>query len=204
MCRQPLGPAPMVRVGTARAARLGRPRFQLRKGTTMRIRDAAMALAPTAFLAAPALAQSNLSGSKANNQATNPAYSQQGTNQVNGELSHQDVKQIQSRLQQEGLYHGNIDGIWGPKTQSAVGDFQQQHGLRDTGHANSQTLADLGVNQQLGGNQPAMQGPGTGSTSAGPNAMSGTNSSRTLRRRSNRHCEVDNAARALSRAQRSD
>jgi peptidoglycan hydrolase-like protein with peptidoglycan-binding domain len=143
----------------------------------MRIRDAAMALAPTAFLAAPALAQSNLSGSKANNQATNPAYSQQGTNQANGELSHQDVKQIQSRLQQEGVYHGNIDGIWGPKTRSAVGNFQQQHGLRDTGQANSQTLADLGVNQQLGGTQPAMQGPGTGSTSAGPNAMSATNSS---------------------------
>jgi peptidoglycan hydrolase-like protein with peptidoglycan-binding domain len=63
----------------------------------------------------------------------------------NPELSSGMVRQVQTALQQQGLYTGSIDGLWGPQTQSAVQSFQQSHALRPTGELNSPTLAALNV-----------------------------------------------------------
>ena len=61
------------------------------------------------------------------------------------ELSPAMVRQVQTALQQQNLYNGPIDGVWGPQTQSAVQSFQQSHSLSANGQLNSQTLAALNL-----------------------------------------------------------
>jgi len=73
----------------------------------------------------------------------------------NPELSSGMVRHVQTTLQQQGLYSGSIDGIWGPATRGAVLNFQQANGLRATGELNSPTLAAL--NAPTAGAAPAMQ-----------------------------------------------
>ena len=41
----------------------------------------------------------------------------------------EEVKQIQTKLKRWGYYNGNIDGIYGSQTQSAVRYFQSKNGL---------------------------------------------------------------------------
>ncbi|MBV9118712.1 MAG: peptidoglycan-binding protein [Acetobacteraceae bacterium] len=50
---------------------------------------------------------------------------------------------VQERLQQLGLYSGDIDGKWGPQTRGAVVEFQRSHGLRPSGTLDVATLARL-------------------------------------------------------------
>lgn len=56
-----------------------------------------------------------------------------------------EVRQIQTVLKQKGYYTGNIDGIFGTKTKSAVTAFQRDNGLKVDGIAGSQTLKALGI-----------------------------------------------------------
>jgi peptidoglycan hydrolase-like protein with peptidoglycan-binding domain len=49
--------------------------------------------------------------------------------------SGEEVKQIQNKLKQWGYYDGNVDGIYGSKTFSAVKKFQQKNGLNADGIA---------------------------------------------------------------------
>lgn len=58
----------------------------------------------------------------------------------------EEVKQIQKKLKEWGYYDGNIDGIYGSKTFSAVKRFQQKNGLTVDGIAGKNTLAALGIN----------------------------------------------------------
>lgn len=60
--------------------------------------------------------------------------------------SGEEVKQIQNKLKQWGYYDGNVDGIYGSKTFSAVKKFQQKNGLNADGIAGEKTLAALGIN----------------------------------------------------------
>lgn len=55
------------------------------------------------------------------------------------------VTQVQQQLQQEGYAVGAIDGMWGPRTQQGVLEFQQAEGLEATGQLNEETLAALGI-----------------------------------------------------------
>jgi peptidoglycan hydrolase-like protein with peptidoglycan-binding domain len=48
-------------------------------------------------------------------------------------------------LQQQNLYSGPIDGVWGPQTMSAVQSYQQAHSLRASGQLDNQTLASLNL-----------------------------------------------------------
>lgn len=43
--------------------------------------------------------------------------------------SGEEVKQIQQKLKSWGYYKGNVDGVYGSKTQSAVKSFQKKNGL---------------------------------------------------------------------------
>jgi peptidoglycan hydrolase-like protein with peptidoglycan-binding domain/predicted small secreted protein len=54
-----------------------------------------------------------------------------------------DVKQVQTALQTQGLYHGPIDGIYGPGTRNAVKKYQSQAGITQTGQLDQQTMQDL-------------------------------------------------------------
>lgn len=71
-------------------------------------------------------------------------------------LTPQAVQLVQQRLQQQGLYSGKIDGIWGSDSQSALERFQQTRGLQVTGALNQATAATLGlpVEQLLAAVQP--------------------------------------------------
>ena len=55
------------------------------------------------------------------------------------------IKTAQWQLKDQGYYHGNIDGIVGPKTRSATRLFQARQGLRQTGRLDRPTLTKLNV-----------------------------------------------------------
>ncbi|MBQ9355610.1 MAG: spore cortex-lytic enzyme [Clostridia bacterium] len=57
----------------------------------------------------------------------------------------QEVKQIQTVLKQKGYYFGNIDGIFGTATRTAVRNFQKANGLTVDGIVGKKTLAKLGI-----------------------------------------------------------
>ena len=62
-----------------------------------------------------------------------------------------EVSQIQTKLKELGYYTGNVDGIYGSGTQSAVTAFQQSKGLSADGIAGPKTLAALGLGGSQGG-----------------------------------------------------
>ena len=94
--------------------------------------------------------------------ACSPMYGQSSSTApaASRELSPGMVRQVQTTLQQQNFYRGNIDGVWGPATQTAVQSFQQARGLRASGELNSETLTAL--------NAPA--NAGAPSTQEQPNA----------------------------------
>lgn len=57
----------------------------------------------------------------------------------------QEVKQIQTVLKQKGYYFGNIDGIFGTATRTAVRNFQKANALTVDGIVGKKTLAKLGI-----------------------------------------------------------
>lgn len=61
------------------------------------------------------------------------------------ELTPQMLRRVQADLKREGLYHGRIDGVWGPKTQAAVTQFQQKNSLQATGSLDEPTLQAMNI-----------------------------------------------------------
>jgi type II secretory pathway component PulJ len=72
------------------------------------------------------------------------------------------VQQVQARLQQLGMYNGNVDGVWGPATEASVRTYQKSQGMVVTGQLDSPTIAAMNLdgssNQPLAAGQmpPAM------------------------------------------------
>lgn len=60
------------------------------------------------------------------------------------------VAQIQKVLKNEGLYTGNIDGIYGSNTAKAVRAYQQKYALTVDGIVGEKTLAKMGLAQNDG------------------------------------------------------
>ena len=56
-----------------------------------------------------------------------------------------EVIQIQTKLKRWGYYNGNIDGIYGSQTVSAVKYFQRKNGLTEDGIAGPATLKAMGI-----------------------------------------------------------
>lgn len=56
-----------------------------------------------------------------------------------------EVVAVQTKLRELGYYKGNIDGIYGSGTKSAVTNFQKANGLSADGIAGVKTLAALGI-----------------------------------------------------------
>lgn len=70
-------------------------------------------------------------------------------------LSQDMVQQVQTRLQQQGMYRGSVDGQWGPATEAAVCSYQQQHDINATGQLDTATLASLNLgSKQISANTP--------------------------------------------------
>lgn len=57
----------------------------------------------------------------------------------------EDVKAVQSALQEKGYNPGPIDGMMGPRTREALKKFQTAAGLETTGTLNQATAEKLGV-----------------------------------------------------------
>ena len=57
----------------------------------------------------------------------------------------EEVRQIQTKLKRWGYYNGNVDGIYGTKTQEAVRYFQRKNGLKVDGIAGPETLKAMGI-----------------------------------------------------------
>ncbi len=57
----------------------------------------------------------------------------------------QEVRQIQRKLRELGIYSGSVDGIYGTGTQRAVRQFQKNCGLTADGIAGPKTLLYLGL-----------------------------------------------------------
>lgn len=55
------------------------------------------------------------------------------------------VKTVQTRLKNWGYYSGSVDGIYGPKTVSAVKYFQRRNGLVADGIVGKKTASAMGV-----------------------------------------------------------
>ena len=55
------------------------------------------------------------------------------------------VLRVQAALMRRGYYDGNLDGILGPKTRSAIKKFQESQGISQTGRMDIGTLTRLGI-----------------------------------------------------------
>ena len=55
------------------------------------------------------------------------------------------IANVQSALQQQGYYHGEVDGLIGPLTRGAIADYQRDHGLYTTSTIDQPTLQSLGI-----------------------------------------------------------
>ena len=62
-----------------------------------------------------------------------------------------EVSQIQTKLKRWGYYTGEIDGIYGSQTLSAVKYFQRKNGLTVDGIAGTQTLNAMGITSNSSG-----------------------------------------------------
>jgi Putative peptidoglycan binding domain len=55
------------------------------------------------------------------------------------------VANVQSALQQQGYYQGDIDGVLGPQTRAALAEYQSAQGIEPTGLVDEPTLETLGM-----------------------------------------------------------
>ena len=55
------------------------------------------------------------------------------------------IANVQAALQQQGYYHGEVDGLIGPLTRGAIADYQRDHGLYATSAIDRPTLQSLGM-----------------------------------------------------------
>ena len=55
------------------------------------------------------------------------------------------IANVQSALQQQGYYRGDVDGLIGPLTRGAIADYQRDHGLYTTSTVDQPTLQALGM-----------------------------------------------------------
>ena len=68
-------------------------------------------------------------------------------------LSEENIRQVQEALRKKGFDPGPVDGIFGPKTEEAVRNFQDRYGMKASGKIDNQTLFALGEAELTG--QPA-------------------------------------------------
>jgi len=72
------------------------------------------------------------------------------------------VTEIQTRLKNWGYYSGEVDGVYGSRTEKAVRWFQQKNGLSADGQVGDMTLAALGIPTSGGAGESGNSG-GSGS-----------------------------------------
>jgi peptidoglycan hydrolase-like protein with peptidoglycan-binding domain len=92
------------------------------------------------------------------------------------QLSKEEIRRVQTSLNQSGFNTKGVDGIWGENTRQALMSYQRQQNLAGEGQLNQQTLSALGVEVASGGNA---EQNGTAATGAGAGARPGPSGSGT-------------------------
>lgn len=115
------------------------------------MKPVSMALA-LCLIASPVLAGGGMKGQQ-QGAATGSEY--QGSEYQGGQAGQQqsqlsqvnepEIRQIQQQLQQQGYDVGQVDGLWGPQSQQALRQWQDDQGFEPTGRIDQRTLAELGV-----------------------------------------------------------
>ena len=72
-------------------------------------------------------------------------YDGQGAYGSSDQTADSTVAAVQEQLARQGYYRGEIDGIFGTETRRAIVRYQSDHGLRETGNLNADTLRALGL-----------------------------------------------------------
>lgn len=85
-------------------------------------------------------------GGSFNNVAASPLYNNYSTPVLRRGDSGYQVGILQRRLIDLGLYRGQVDEIYGDRTENAIRDFQLSRGLPATGNADAETLRLLSYN----------------------------------------------------------
>jgi peptidoglycan hydrolase-like protein with peptidoglycan-binding domain len=88
-------------------------------------------------------------------------------------MNREQTKELQRALTARNLYQGEIDGSWGPKTESALRNFQTQSGLEATGELNNSTAQALGLDMSRYGGAERQPVSGTDAPAPAP-ATAGT------------------------------
>lgn len=68
---------------------------------------------------------------------------------ASSQLTSDQVSEIQTKLNEKGFTAGNVDGIMGPETQSALESFQSEQGISASGELNQETIDALGIDVNL-------------------------------------------------------
>ena len=84
------------------------------------------------------------------------------------------VKAVQQALKDKGVDPGPVDGRMGPKTSSALREFQKKEGLKASGHLDAETATKLGVEAKS--SDAATPTTPSASPATGSNAPSATGS----------------------------
>jgi peptidoglycan hydrolase-like protein with peptidoglycan-binding domain len=61
------------------------------------------------------------------------------------QLSAEQIRKLQQKLNQEGFHAGQVDGKWSSETQTAIRNFQNTKGMKATGQLDERTLDELGL-----------------------------------------------------------
>ena len=85
-------------------------------------------------------------------------------------VTRQTVQQLQRELQQDGFYHGPIDGVVGQQTHEALAAYQREHGLQQTAALDWPTLQQLA---QSGGSSSGSSSQNSGAPPSGKPPPSG-------------------------------
>jgi peptidoglycan hydrolase-like protein with peptidoglycan-binding domain len=77
-------------------------------------------------------------------------------------LTKDQIQQVQERLQAEGVDPGPVDGVMNPRTEAALRQYQEKHGLPVSGAADEATLRRLQIPTTPGGEAGTGGGGGSG------------------------------------------
>ena len=67
-------------------------------------------------------------------------------------VAQNDISKVQQSLSDKGFYHGQIDGLLGPRTRQAIGEYQKSAKLPVTNQLDPETAGKLGVgSESIGG-----------------------------------------------------
>ena len=130
----------------------------------------------SALLALPVVALSQQTSPPPGTSGTGTPMEQQqrqtGQPSQQGEqaLNHEQIQQVQKHLKDAGFDPGPIDGILGESTRAAVREFQQKHGLPQTGHLDETTRQQL--MSQAPHQAPGMQAPRESTPGSAPSGTS--------------------------------